>query len=182
MLSRVARQDVGGDLEVRYWRDGSQLEEQLAAAMRKHLKLTDDKKAYIPFNASLGIAEDLEGQQSAAGRERWQILSPVRNHEFGTTEINRKIQGRSTAGGDAELHAKGKGIKPFGDQEIVWTDKVMQAINCLEDKLPERRGTRLRSQWRNWPRGSDLEGERPARLDEGAVLDTTVVVILLRST
>jgi hypothetical protein len=47
MLSRVARQDVGGDLEVRYWRDGGQLEEQLAAAMRKHLKLTDDKKAYI---------------------------------------------------------------------------------------------------------------------------------------
>ena len=26
MLSRVAREDVGGDLEVRYWRDGSQLE------------------------------------------------------------------------------------------------------------------------------------------------------------
>ena len=32
MLSRVAREDVGGDLEVRYWRDGSQLEQQLAAA------------------------------------------------------------------------------------------------------------------------------------------------------
>ena len=29
MLSRVAREDVGGDLEVRYWRDGSQLEDSL---------------------------------------------------------------------------------------------------------------------------------------------------------
>jgi exodeoxyribonuclease V alpha subunit len=31
MLSRVAREDVGGDLEVRYWRDSAQLEEQLTA-------------------------------------------------------------------------------------------------------------------------------------------------------
>src|SRR5205085_1367067 len=48
MLSRVAREDVGGDLEVRYWRDGSQLEEQLAASMRKHLALTDDKRHTCP--------------------------------------------------------------------------------------------------------------------------------------
>ena len=66
MLSRVAREDVGGDLEVRYWRDSSQLEEQLAAAMQKHLKLTDDKKAYIPFNASLGLAEDSKENEPAA--------------------------------------------------------------------------------------------------------------------
>src|SRR5262249_42127592 len=58
MLSRVAREDVDGDLEVRYWREGSQLEEQITAAMKKHLKLTEDRKAYIPFNASLGLAED----------------------------------------------------------------------------------------------------------------------------
>jgi hypothetical protein len=53
MLSRVAREDVGGDLEVRYWRDGSQLEAQLAASMQKHLSLTDDKKAYLSFNCAL---------------------------------------------------------------------------------------------------------------------------------
>ena len=90
MLSRVAREDLGGDLEVRYWRDGSQLEEQLAASMKKHLKLTDGNKAYIPFNASLGIAEDSK-ENNPVLAERWQILSPVRNHEFGTTEINRNI-------------------------------------------------------------------------------------------
>jgi hypothetical protein len=88
---------VGGDLEVRYWLDGSQLEEQLAAAMRKHLKLTDDKKAYIPFNASLGLAEDSKDNNPLLA-ERWQILSPVRNHEFGTTEINRKIQAKYRGG------------------------------------------------------------------------------------
>jgi hypothetical protein len=137
MLSRVARQDVGGDLEVRYWRDGSQLEEQLAAAMRKHLKLTDDKKLYIPFNASLGLAEDAKDNKPLLA-ERWQILSPVRNHEFGTTEINRKIQAKYRGG--MLNYSKGKGIKPFGEQEIVWTDKVMQAVNCRKTSYPKGEG------------------------------------------
>jgi hypothetical protein len=47
MLSRVAREDVGGDLEVRYWRDGASLEEQLAAAMRKHSE-ADRRQEGIP--------------------------------------------------------------------------------------------------------------------------------------
>jgi exodeoxyribonuclease V alpha subunit len=32
-----------------------------------------------------------------------------------------------------------QGVKPFGEQEIVWTDKVMQSINCRKTSLPERR-------------------------------------------
>ena len=137
MLSRVAREDVGGDLEVRYWRDSSQLEDQLAASMKKHLKLTDDKKAYIPFNASIGLAEDSK-QNDPVLAERWQILSPVRNHEFGTTEINRKIQSKYRGG--MLNYSKGKGVKPFGEQEIVWTDKVMQAINCRKTSYPKGEG------------------------------------------
>jgi exodeoxyribonuclease V alpha subunit len=137
MLSRVAREDVGGDLEVRYWLDGSQLEQQLAAAMRKHLKLTDATKIYIPFNASLGLAEGSKDINPVLA-ERWQILSPVRNHEFGTTEINRKIQAKYRGG--MLNFSKGKGIKPFGEQEIVWTDKVMQAINCRKTSYPRGEG------------------------------------------
>jgi hypothetical protein len=138
MLSRVAREEVGGDLEVRYWRDGSQLEEQLAAAMKKHLKLTDGGKAYIPFNASLGLEEDSK-QNNPLLAERWQILSPVRNHEFGTTEINRKIQAKYRGG--MLRYSKGRGgLKPFGEQEIVWTDKVMQAINCRKTSYPKGEG------------------------------------------
>lgn len=138
MLSRVAREDVGGDLEVRYWRDGSQLEEQLAAAMKKHLKLTDGGKTYIAFNASLGLAEDSK-QNKPVLAERWQILSPVRNHEFGTTEINRKIQAKYR-GGMLNFSKGGRGVKPFGEQEIVWTDKVMQAINCRKTSYPKGEG------------------------------------------
>jgi hypothetical protein len=134
MLSRVAREDVGGDLEVRYWRDGSQLEEQLAASMKRHLKLTDDKKPYVPFNASLGLAEDSKDNNPVLA-ERWQILSPVRNHEFGTTEINRKIQAKYRGG--MLNYSKGKGIRPFGEQEIVWTDKVMQSVNRPKPSYPK---------------------------------------------
>jgi ATP-dependent exoDNAse (exonuclease V) alpha subunit len=105
--------------------------------MRKHLKLTDDKKAYIPFNASLGLAEDSKDNNPLLA-ERWQILSPVRNHEFGTTEINRKIQAKYRGG--MLNYSKGKGIKPFGEQEIIWTDKVMQAINCRKTSYPKGEG------------------------------------------
>ncbi|MCZ2153093.1 MAG: AAA family ATPase [Bryobacterales bacterium] len=139
MLSRVARQDVEGDLEVRYWRDSEQLEEQLAAAMRKHLPLTDDKKAYTAFNASVGLLENKKPEPALA--ERWQILSPVRNHEFGTTEINRKIQAKYRGG--LLTKAKGQwssGPKPFGEQEIVWTDKVMQSVNCKKTSYPKGAG------------------------------------------
>jgi hypothetical protein len=138
MLSRVAREDVGGDLEVRFWRDASQLEKQLAASMKKHLLLTDTGKVYIPFNASLGLAEDAKDNNPVLA-ERWQILSPVRNHEFGTTEINRKIQAKYRGG--MLNYSKGRGgVKPFGEQEIVWTDKVMQAINCRKTSYPKGEG------------------------------------------
>jgi len=133
MLSRVAQEDVGGDLEVRFWQDGNQLEEQLSAAMRKHLYLTEDKKAYLSFNASIGLPEGKDPDPALA--EHWQILSPVRNHEFGTMEINRKVQTRYRAG--MLSYSKNKGLKPFGEQEIVWTDKVMQSINCRKISYPK---------------------------------------------
>jgi ATP-dependent exoDNAse (exonuclease V) alpha subunit len=140
MLSRVAREDVGGDLEVRYWRDSSQLEEQLAAAMRKHLKLTDDRNAYLPFNISLGFSEDCKTVKPQVA-ERWQILSPVRNHEYGTTEINRKIQEKYRGGLLRNARNPWSRVpKPFGEQEIVWTDKVMQAINCRKTSYPKGGG------------------------------------------
>ncbi|MCG3131545.1 MAG: ATP-dependent RecD-like DNA helicase [Phycisphaerae bacterium] len=127
MLSCVARQDVGGDLEVRYWRDIKQLETQLATSMKKHLGLTDDKKSYVPFNASLGIAGDEKDPQQA---ERWQILCPVRNEEYGTNQINRKIQAKYRTGLLITT-------KSFGDQEIVWTDKVMQVFNRRMKAWPQ---------------------------------------------
>jgi len=134
MLSRVAREDVGGDLEVRYWRDIIQLEAQLAASMERHLSLKAGPRSYVPFNVSLGFTEDCKACQPEHA-ESWQILSPVRNHQHGTTEINRKIQAAYRGG--MLNHSKRGGVKPFGEQEVVWTDKIIQTVNCRKTSYPK---------------------------------------------
>ena len=65
--------------------------------------------------------------------ERWQILSPIRNHEVGTTEINRKVQLEYKI---RLLRSNRYGPRPFGEQEIVWTDKVIQIFNCRRRGWP----------------------------------------------
>lgn len=140
MLSKVARQDVGGDLEVHFWRDHEQLTTLLSERMNKLLGLNDDNEAYKSFNASIGIANSKNERHDPLRAEHWQILSPVRNHEFGTTEINRTIQARYKGGMMA--YTRRKGPKPFGEQEIVWTDKVIQTFNCRR---------------KAWPRGNGLD-------------------------
>jgi exodeoxyribonuclease V alpha subunit len=136
MLSRVARQEVGGDLEIHYWQDATQLDEKLVAAMRKHLNLNDGNKAYLAFNASIGLSDvpkDIDPVQA----ENWQILSPVRNNAFGSTELNRKIQAKYRGGMlNAARNPWSKVPKPFGEQEIVYTDKVMQSINRRKAAYP----------------------------------------------
>ena len=95
--------------------------------MKKHLKLSDGNKAYIPFNASLGLAEDPK-KHNPVQAERWQILSPVRNHESGTSGDQPQDSGKVSRRPARLLQAEGR--RPFGEQEIVWTDKVIQVINA----------------------------------------------------
>ena len=131
ILSRIARQDLRGDLEVSFWRDMKQLEEQLASAMKQHLNLTDDAKVYVPFNESIGLSTSVKPEDA----EHWQILSPVRNHEYGTADINRRIQDKYRGG--MLNHSRRSKVKPFGEQEIVYTDKVMQTINRRKTGYPK---------------------------------------------
>jgi exodeoxyribonuclease V alpha subunit len=138
MLSKVAQGDVGGDLQVLFWRDGKQLDETLASLMKINLGLKDGNKSDLEFNGSLGLADCDNPEVSQA--EHWQILSPVKSHEFGTTEINRKIQAKYR-GGIIE-RSRRYGPRPFGEQEIVWTDKVIQVFN---------RGMKA------WPQGVGLD-------------------------
>lgn len=138
MLSKAARQDVGGDLEVHFWRDHEQLSALLSERMSALLNLSDGKEAYKPFNTSIGIANRKNEDHDPLRAEHWQILSPVRNHEFGTTELNRKIQARYRGGMMA--YARRRRPKPFGEQEIVWTDKVIQTFNCRRNAWPRGEG------------------------------------------
>ena len=103
----------------------------------KHLKLNDGNKAYLSFNASIGlteVAKDIDPVKA----ENWQILSPVRNNAFGTTELNRKIQAKYRGGMlNTARNPWSKVPKPFGEQEIVYTDKVMQSINRRKAAYPK---------------------------------------------
>lgn len=141
LLSRVARQDVEGDLEVHFWRNHQQLDTLLSDRMKQLLNLTDGNRAYKPFNQSLGISNDKDTEHDPSKAEHWQILSPVRNCEFGTSEINRRIQQKFRGGLLYKARRSWKpSEKPFGDQEIVWTDKVIQIVNQRRDAWPRGDG------------------------------------------
>ena len=138
LLSRAARQDVSGDLEIHFWRDHAQLDALLASRMKQLLELTDGNEAYKSFNTSVGITNDKGGTHAPLRAEHWQILTPVRNHEFGATEINRRIQARYRGG--ILDYSRRKGTRPFGEQELVWTDKVIQILNCRRRGYPHDEG------------------------------------------
>ena len=138
LLSRIARQEVEGDLEVYYWREPRELDELLASRLKQLLGLADGKDPYKSFNESLGISSDRGKDHNPSKAEHWQILSPVRNHEFGTTEINRKIQARYRGG--MLNYSRRQGPRPFGEEELVWADKVIQVVNCRRKARPRGSG------------------------------------------
>ncbi|MEM3765831.1 MAG: AAA family ATPase [Candidatus Bathyarchaeia archaeon] len=116
ILSKVAQSKVSGDLEVYYWNDEEELYNLLDKSLKENIGLDQS------------IDPDYEGfNKSIEKPDGWQILSPTRLHVFGTTEINRVIQ-RKYRGGLIE-YARSHKPKPFGEQEIVRGDKVIQIVN-----------------------------------------------------
>lgn len=85
--------------------------------------------AGVPI-ASLGITAKPGEQPNWKRAERWQILSPLRIHPFGTDELNRQVQ-MSYKGRLIQSSQKrwSKSPRPFADQQIVFTDKVIQVVN-----------------------------------------------------
>jgi hypothetical protein len=124
MLSEISRGYNKGDLEAHFWNSIDELYNILNKRMLDLLSLDESEKAYVSFNKSLGIGEDTEKDP-----ESWQILSPVRMQRFGTREINRLIQRRYRKGLMESCRWNRKAAKPFGDERIVYTDKVIQIVN-----------------------------------------------------
>jgi len=121
MLSKVSQGESVGDLEVHYWNDREELRETIANRLEDLFSI-DDEGDYESFNESLGAANsDVESADT------WQVLSPVRGQFFGVEDLNRFIQSRYKGG---LLYKARQGYQSaFGDQEIVWTDKVIQTEN-----------------------------------------------------
>ena len=91
---------------------------------------------YRSFNRSLGIHEK-DWKRS----EAWQILSPTRAQHFGTEDLNRLIQKEYKGGLIAQAKKPfSQYPRPFGDQEVVWTDKVIQINNQSIKGWPRNKG------------------------------------------
>lgn len=140
ILSRIARGESEGDLEVHFWEDHDELQRLLKERMQTLLEIGDEGD-YGSFNRSLGIAAKPYQQPVWKDAERWQILSPLRARAFGTEDLNRTIQLAYKGG----LISKGrqrwsKGPRPFGEQEIVYTDKVIQVVNRRRWAWPRDKG------------------------------------------
>lgn len=133
-LAAIAEGGRGSDLEVVFWQTHEELEAALKDRMAAHLGFGD--KDYRGFNQSLGF-EAKAWQQS----EAWQILSPTRTQHFGTDDLNRLIQIAFRGGLLSKARRGGRdNPRPFGEQEIVYTDKVIQIANRRMKGWPQNAG------------------------------------------
>ncbi|MEJ8856122.1 AAA family ATPase [Variovorax robiniae] len=122
IAAEAARAGTFGDVTFLTWND----HEELLARTQQALELigvpVGDTKA---FDRSLGISAEKWSESEA-----WQILSPTRIHAFGTSEINRVLQGQFRAAEIANaVVARSRWPAPMGDQGIVYRDKVLQTVN-----------------------------------------------------
>jgi exodeoxyribonuclease V alpha subunit len=138
LLSQIAQGKSYGDLEVYFWRGRTELEKTLFQRMEALLEIPSDSVDDVGLNRSLG-AVDKKWEKA----EAWQILSPTRQQPSGTDSLNRTIQGKFKAkrlnwarkwGG--RMYKGKRQCRPFGEQEIVWLDKVIQIINAQRKAWP----------------------------------------------
>jgi exodeoxyribonuclease V alpha subunit len=139
LLSRLARETQIGDLEVHFWDDHDDLQYKLHERIEELLEIVEPGD-YKSFNASLGITAKPWKQADWKGAERWQILSPVRMHAHGTEDLNRTIQLAYRGGLLNMAQRKSRTPRPFGEQMIVYTDKVIQTVNHRHKGWPPDKG------------------------------------------
>ena len=139
ILSAVALGRSSGDLEVVFWDDHDELIAKLRSRMAANLDIYHGD--YKSFNRSLGIDTASGVRSDWTGSEAWQILSPTRAQHFGTEDLNRLIQKEYRAGLIAQAKNPSRwSPRPFGEQEIVWTDKVIQLSNQSINGWPRNAG------------------------------------------
>jgi ATP-dependent exoDNAse (exonuclease V) alpha subunit len=132
LLAQLARGESAGDLEIHFWEDQADLRRVLKASLARHLELDLDaaQADYPTLNRSFGVGDKPWAQTDFSLAERWQLLSPVHGQPHGTDELNRLVQLTYKKG--LILKSRpfwSKQPRPFGEQEIVYTDKVIQIVN-----------------------------------------------------
>ena len=128
ILSNLALSKSQGDLEIHFWHDVDELDAVINDSIQAHLGITSGD--YQSFNKSFGFVDYKNSLWKNS--ENWQILSPTRRHYYGTDELNNVIQKKY----HKSLITRGK-PKAFGEQEIVYTDKVIQITNTKLRGFPQ---------------------------------------------
>lgn len=134
IVSQLALGKRLGDVEVAVWNDQDGLRRLIKSKLEEHLGV--QPADFKSFNRSLGF-----DRQAWKEAENWQILSPTRRDLFGTVDINRIIQ-REFRGGMLAYARNpwNKMPRPFGDEEIVKGDKVINTQNNPAFCSPQERG------------------------------------------
>jgi len=134
VLASVARGEVGGDLDVVFWKDRDDLRLKLKEKMHSILGFVEGD--YSGFNDSLGVSTK-EWKKC----EAWQILCPTRVQYNGTDDLNRMIQLEYRGGLIKQaINPYSDVPRPFGDYEIVFSDKVIQVVNRSFQAWPRNTG------------------------------------------
>jgi len=134
ILSQLASGQALGDVEIAVWKDRDALRDLIKEKLKAYLDIGAGD--YESFNRSLGF--DTECWEET---ENWQILTPTRQDAFGATELNRQIQGEFR--GAMQKYARNpwkKMPRPFGQEEIVRGDKVINVINDRAFCHPQEKG------------------------------------------
>ncbi len=140
--------DSGESPSLRFieWERPEDFQPKLIDVLVEELGLNDGEDLR-GFNQSLGSTQSgnydyfnrtRPGNTGAAIKiEDWQILSPLRGMPFGVGDINRQIHERFRVGflNLASRHRNRKIPKPFGAEQIVYGDKVINLKNQPRDSV-----------------------------------------------
>lgn len=117
------------NIKIHSWQNENDFEKLMYKVFDEELNITDEYN----FNLSIGANEEgfFNFNHSASKIEDWQLLSPVRGRVFGTNQLNRGIHNnfKSTALSYAKNKRALNTPFPFGNEEIVYGDKIINIIN-----------------------------------------------------
>lgn len=128
--------EAGNDAHLRFerWDDADQLKKLLSRILCEELSLQDENDA-ANFAGSLGATiKNGIGYfnfGNSGNLEDWQILSPLRSSEFGSTVINREIHQKFRRKVINSSRRRSSALpRPAGCEEIVTGDKVINTLNA----------------------------------------------------
>lgn len=137
---KVESQDDSETLRFVSWRDGNDLHHKLPDVLADELGL-DSRDDFAGFEQSLGGSlheqsgkvffwRNNYGGSDAEKIEAWQILTPVRGQAHGVYDLNRVVQKHFRRATLEWSNTKYRKIpKPFGVEDIVYGDKVINIRN-----------------------------------------------------